>query len=150
VADAFETFVVTNEPRLRRALVAAYGPEAGREATAAALAWAWEHWEQVQAMTNPVGYLYRVGQSSGRERKQPTLMPEESPELSRFEPALESALAALSEQQRVSVLLVEGYGLTQQETADLLGISVSSVRVHLRRAMERLRVALGEVVDDGR
>jgi hypothetical protein len=39
----FEAFVHDVEPRLRRALVAAYGFERGREATADALSWSWEH-----------------------------------------------------------------------------------------------------------
>jgi DNA-directed RNA polymerase specialized sigma24 family protein len=41
---AFSQFVTEVEPRLRRALVALRGAEAGRDATAEALAWAWEHW----------------------------------------------------------------------------------------------------------
>ncbi len=44
-ADTFEAFVRDAEPRLRRALVAAYGPEQGRDAAAEALAYAWEHWD---------------------------------------------------------------------------------------------------------
>lgn len=62
--DAFTEFFRDVEPRLRRALVAAYGTERGREAAAEALARAWEHWADVVEMSNPVGYLYRVGQSS--------------------------------------------------------------------------------------
>jgi len=40
----FELFALDVEPRLRRALVAAYGSDRGREAAAEALAYAWEHW----------------------------------------------------------------------------------------------------------
>jgi len=42
-AAEFEGFVRESEPRLRRALVAAYGFEEGRDATAEALAYGWEH-----------------------------------------------------------------------------------------------------------
>ena len=59
--DAFSTFVVEVEPRLRRALTATFGPEVGREAAAEALAYGWTHWERVGAMDNAAGYLYRVG-----------------------------------------------------------------------------------------
>jgi hypothetical protein len=38
----FDLFFQLTEPRLRRALMAAYEFETGREATAEALAWAWE------------------------------------------------------------------------------------------------------------
>ena len=44
-AAEFEAFTREGEPKLRRALVAAYGFEHGRDATAKALAYAWEHWE---------------------------------------------------------------------------------------------------------
>ena len=64
--DEFATFMLDAEPRLRRALVAAFGSQRGREATAESLAWGWEHWTRVRAMHNPVGYLYRVGRSRTR------------------------------------------------------------------------------------
>ena len=47
------------EPRLRRALVALCGVEAARDATAEALAYAWQHWDRIAAMRNPAGYVYR-------------------------------------------------------------------------------------------
>lgn len=65
----FRAFVLATEPRLRRALTAAYGTERGREATAEALALAWEKWPKVRAMKNPAGYLYRAGQSRTRTRR---------------------------------------------------------------------------------
>ncbi len=65
-SDAFEAFVRDVEPRLRRALVAAYGFEDGRDAAAEALGYAWEHWERLHDMANLPGYLYRVGQSRRR------------------------------------------------------------------------------------
>jgi DNA-directed RNA polymerase specialized sigma24 family protein len=57
----FEGFVRESEPRLRCALVAAYGFEEGRDATAEAFAYAWEHWERVRQMPNALGYLFRAG-----------------------------------------------------------------------------------------
>src|ERR1700722_1002963 len=62
----FEAFVHKVEPGLRRALLAAYGFERGREAAAEALAWSWEHWSRVKRMKNPAAYLFRVGQSHTR------------------------------------------------------------------------------------
>ena len=66
VEDEFTVFVKDVEPRLSYAFAAAYGVEVGREATADALAYAWEHWSEVRGMENAGGYLYRVGQSSAR------------------------------------------------------------------------------------
>lgn len=63
---SFEVFVAEVEPRLRRALVAGFGPVAGRDAAAEALAIAWERWEKVRGMDNPAGYLYRIGQNRAR------------------------------------------------------------------------------------
>jgi hypothetical protein len=60
---SFTAFFREAEPRLRRALIAAVGAERGREATSDALAYAWEHWERIEDMENPAGYVYRVGRS---------------------------------------------------------------------------------------
>lgn len=65
----FERFFVDVEPRLRAALVARYGPSTGRAVTVDALTYAWEHWDRLSQMANPVGYLFRVGQSASRVLK---------------------------------------------------------------------------------
>jgi RNA polymerase sigma-70 factor (ECF subfamily) len=146
--DDFEGFVRSVEPRLRRALVATRGAELGREATAEALAYAWEHWDRVQALTNPVGYLYRVGQSRSRRRKVRLLpAPTEADRLPDVDPRLREVVRSLPEQQRVAVLLVHGYEWTHGEVAELLGVSPSTVSTHVQRGMatlrERLEVTVG-------
>ncbi|MGO9343980.1 MAG: hypothetical protein ACLP6E_15925, partial [Acidimicrobiales bacterium] len=105
-APEFEAFVIQVEPRLRSALVAAYGLDRGREATAAALGWAWEHRGQLAKLENKVAFLYRVGQSSTRRRKEPVIFTRAEASEPWFEPGLAPALAALSERQRVAVVLV--------------------------------------------
>jgi DNA-directed RNA polymerase specialized sigma24 family protein len=75
-SSSFTEFVEDNELRLRQALMASFGPEAGRDAAAEALAYGWEHWDRVHGMRNPVGYLFRVGQSRGSKmarRRKPVL-----------------------------------------------------------------------------
>lgn len=138
------------EPSLRQALIATYGAVDGREATVDALSWAWEHWDQLAAATNKTGYLYRVGQTATRkfatrdltllgdpddDRRNDGLPPE-------FEPNLVPALRGLSDQQRTAVLLVHGYQWSQTEVAELLDITPSTVREHLRRGLDRLRTQL--------
>ena len=54
-----------------------------------------------------------------------------------------SILAGLSEKQRVSVLLVTGFGWKLSEVAELLGISVSTVQNHVERGLKNLRSKLG-------
>jgi DNA-directed RNA polymerase specialized sigma24 family protein len=138
----FRHFLQEAEPRLRRALVAAYGGERGREATAEALAYAWEHWERVGTMSNATGYLYRVGQSRTRARlKRPLFVRPEHPE-PWFEPSLAPALEKLSERQRTAVVLVHGFGWTLREVAECTDVKVTSVQNHLDRGMQKLRAAL--------
>src|SRR5437763_9353872 len=96
--ESFDRFVREHEPRLRRALVAAYGPERGSEAVAEAMAYAWERWDRVQTMDNPAGFLYRVGQSRTRRLgRRPVRFPAvASPvALPWVEPGLPHALEAL-------------------------------------------------------
>jgi DNA-directed RNA polymerase specialized sigma24 family protein len=147
--DGFEDFFVVAEPRLRRALVAAYGIERGREAAAEALAYAWEHWSEVRVMKNPTGYLYRVGQTRSRARKDRIVFTLDHPSDSEplVEPGLAGALAELSERQRIAVVLVHGFGWQLHEVAEVTGIAVTSVQNHVERGLARLRAAL-EVHED--
>lgn len=142
--DGFESFIGEVEPRLRRALIARYGRERGREATAEALGWAWEHRDRLAEMTKPVAFLYRVGQSRSRPRKQRLPADRDIFREPEVEPNLSAAVSKLSERQRVAVMLVHGAGWTPSEVAELLSIDVSSVQTHLRRGLDSLRRALGE------
>lgn len=145
---AFRSFVEEVEPRLRRAFTLLRGVDDGMDATAEALAWAWQHWAEVQAMANPAGYLYRVGSSRTR-RRLPRFSPPPVPAAAPgFEPGLVPALARLSRRQRTAVVLVHGCGWTHQEVADALDVSRSSVGTHVDRAMAQLRKDLG-VEHDG-
>jgi len=139
----FEAFVKVAEPRLSRALAAAYGFEDGRDATAEALAYAWEHWARLQHIANLPGYLFRVGQTRSRRRRQPVVFAvPDAPDYA-FEPGLPGALAGLTERQRVAVVLVHGYGYTLREVAELIGIRPTTVQNHLSRGLERLRSQMG-------
>lgn len=144
----FDSLVATLRPRLARAFVTAYGIDRGQDALAEALAYAWEHFEELRQMTNPAGYLYRVGQSRTRSRRRPPAFPvPASIGVPDVEPQLPGALLALSERQRVCVVLVFAYEWTHQEVADLLGLSRSSVQNHVERGVAGLRLAIGEETD---
>lgn len=142
VSQDFERFFAATEPALRRALVAKYGPERGREATAEALAWAWENWEQLRAIENRLGYLYRVGQSLTRVRRVPRLQAQVHHDPPPRDPALAEALDRLTERQRVAVVLVHGFSYSMREVAELEGIKVTTVQNHLERGLARLRQLL--------
>ncbi len=148
-SEDFAAFVREGGARLRRAFIAAYGPEVGAEATSDALAYGWEHWDRVSGMKNPAGYLYRVGQSKARRyRRRPARLPEAEDRASPWvEPGLPDAMGELSERQRQAIVLCHGFGWTLVEAADLLGVGPSTVQRHIDRGMQKLRSRLG--VDDG-
>jgi DNA-directed RNA polymerase specialized sigma24 family protein len=144
----FEAFVRATEPRLSRALAAAYGFEDGRDATAEALAYAFEHWERLRDVENLPGYLFRVGQSRSRRRRQPVLFAVPDGSDHDFEPGLPAALAGLTQRQRLAVVLVHGYGFTLREVAELTGVRPTTMQNHLNRGLARLRLTLGVRDDD--
>lgn len=143
---AFTEFVGDIGPKLRQSLIAALGPETGREAAADALAWAWEHWAKLQAMDNPGGYLYRLGRNRANSslRRRPVFPPHEREIQDDYwvEPGLPAALAQLSEMQRVAVLLVHGFGWTYREVAEHVRVASGTVQVHVNRGMAKLRTDL--------
>lgn len=145
----FEHFASVHGLSLRRVLIAHYGADIGPDLHADALAYAWEHWDTVSLMDNPLGYLYRVAQSAARKHhrwgRAPAFPPETgAPADARgYEPGLDQALLALTEAQRVSVVLVHSFGWAYAEVADLLEVPVTTVRNHVHRGLERLRTALG-------
>jgi RNA polymerase sigma factor (sigma-70 family) len=136
---AFRLFVAEAEPRLRRALIAAYGYERGREATAEALAFAWENWSRLDRVENLMGYLYRVGQSRTRSKKAPLFFERSSWDEPLFDPRLVTALAALPQRQRVAVFLAHGAGWTHAEVGELMGVKAPTVQKHVERGLAHLR-----------
>jgi RNA polymerase sigma-70 factor (ECF subfamily) len=149
LADSFSEFVKSNERRLRESLSAACGDQVGRDAAAEALEYGWENWDRVRDMENPAGYLFKVGRGRGRRmlsRSRPLFDRVDPVRLPDVEPKLPEALARLSERQRMIVILIHCDQWTQGEVAELLGLSRSSVRNHLDRAMGSLRKTIGGVL----
>jgi len=139
----FHVVLEEAERRLRRALPAAVGVDATPDAIGEALAWAWEHRDQVGTLDNPHGYLYRIAVNAGRrQRRTPHLPPVDTARLPEVEPGLVPALAALSPMQRQTVWLVHACEWTYAETAEALDISASAVGTHITRGMTRLRTAI--------
>ena len=143
--ESFEEFLESATPGLCRAFVARYGTELGNEASSDAIAWAWEHRQELQSKGNPIGYLFRVGQTSvraqTRRRRRFALPVEDRSDAAPSDagPELHTALERLSGDQRVAVLMVHAHGYSYAETAATLDISVAAVRNHVHRGMQRLR-----------
>ena len=137
----FESFARGARPRLVRALAPQRGDEAV-DGAAEALAYAWEHWDRVSGMDNPIGYLYRVGQTRTRRKKTPLLPSPESIGVPDVEPALIPALLRLPEAQRTAVWLVHACQWHYAEVAEALGTTTSMVGNHVSRGLARLRQEL--------
>lgn len=143
--EAFATFAAKSGERIRRALVAAFGPDIGTDAAAEAMAIAWEDWDGVSSRPNPAGYVFGIGRNVARKKMRPQrLFP--TPEPSRepwIEPGLPAAISDLSENQRTAVLLTSGYGWTFREVAEVMDVGLSTVQSHVERGMAKLRNSLG-------
>ena len=140
--DTFTEFVVTVESKLQHALIASFGVDHGREALAEAFAYAWEHWDRIQGMDNPVGYLYRVAQNHAKKvlSKRKVMFTDAPLAIVPWvEPGLPLALAQLSERQRVAVYLVHGQEWSTREVSEFLGVSKTTVQKHVERGMKKLR-----------
>lgn len=143
--------LVEVEARLKRAFVARYGLDPGLDVAADAMAWAWTNREQVAQANNPVGVLYRVGQSRARRYlrwkhrlARPAFPPEEAADGATWiEPGLDVALGGLDVEHRTAVVLVHCFQWTYQEVADLEGVPLHTVRNRVHRGLERLRSHLG-------
>jgi DNA-directed RNA polymerase specialized sigma24 family protein len=93
-------------------------------------------------MANPVGYLYRVGQSRTRRRRYPRLPEPQAVGLPDIEPRLIPTLLRLPETQRAAVWLVHACQWRYTEVAEALDTSPSMVGNHVARGLARLRAEL--------
>lgn len=146
IVDEFTAFVEDVEPKLKHALCANFGKDLGIEATAEALAFAWEHWDRVSETGNPAGYLYGVGRNTARKRMRSRHPVFPAVPLNRtpwVEPGLPKALAGLPERQRVAVMLVHSFEWTLSEVAEVMGVSKPTVQKHVDRGMAKLRKQIG-------
>lgn len=67
-AGAFDDFVTLVRPRLQTALGATFGFDVSEDATAQALAFAWENWDRIASMRNPADYVFGVGRNIARRQ----------------------------------------------------------------------------------
>jgi DNA-directed RNA polymerase specialized sigma24 family protein len=93
-------------------------------------------------MDDPARYLFFVGRSRTRRRRQPVVFEVSHATEPYVEPGLGRALARLSERQRVAVVLVHGFGWTHREVAELTGSRPTTVQNHLERGLRKLRTYL--------
>ena len=111
--------------------------------------YAWRHWNKVTRMSNPSGWLYRVGQSRARRYfRRPKRLPEPRSQTDPLvEPGLPRALESLSDAQRVAVLLTQAFGYPVREAAAIVGVSASTIQQNTQRGLDKLRAEIGVFSD---
>lgn len=70
------------------------------------------------------------------------VLPESAVHDANFDPDIEKALASLSDEFRVAVVLCDIEGLSYEEIADVLGIKLGTVRSRIHRGRTQLRETL--------
>lgn len=82
--------------------------------------------------------------ADGAEERIPSadMLPEHVVHHAGFDPDVESALASLSQEFRVAVILCDVEGLSYEEIANVLGLKLGTVRSRIHRGRVQLREAL--------
>jgi DNA-directed RNA polymerase specialized sigma24 family protein len=145
--DDFDAFFRDAEPRLRRAFACRVAPHTVPDAVGAALEYAWVNWDRVAPMEFRVAYLFRVGLSRTRRRREGLLPAPPSADGIHVEPGRVDAFRRLPPRQRDVVWLVDACGWTPTEAAEALGLSLSATRTHRTRGLDGLRRHLGVHTD---
>jgi RNA polymerase sigma-70 factor, ECF subfamily len=150
--SVFEEFYRAERSNVLRAVVFALDDaDLGVESTDEALARAYERWDEVAAMRNPSGWVYRVAVNFGRnrlrrtllERRKPVPPDRDRPDLEGVaDPAVARALAALPLDQREVVVLRYHLDWSIDEIAEAVDIPAGTVKSRLHRALQRLETML--------
>jgi RNA polymerase sigma-70 factor (sigma-E family) len=129
-------------------------PDAADDLAAEAFLQMWQNWDRVDRADNPVAYARGVVAVLVRNRQRRLVREREcltalgpadsatrvAPEPSDVDAVLDvrEALRRMPYGRRVCILLRYGYGLSEAETADLLGIAVGTVKSQTSRGAGQL------------
>jgi RNA polymerase sigma-70 factor (ECF subfamily) len=145
--DRIERLYRDRGDRIWRGLLAFSGdPEVASDAVAEAFAQVLRRGDEVR---DPERWIWRAafriaaGELKQRRRSE-AFVAEGSYEMEEPARDLVVALGALSERQRVSVVLHDAAGYPSKEVARIIGSTEVAVRVHLMRGRRRLRELLKE------
>lgn len=154
-AMAFPEFYAAHYADLARLARRLSGePDAADDLAAEAFLQMWRNWDRVDRADNPVAYARGVVAVLVRNRQRRLLREREcltaigpgdstaraAPKDSDVDAVLDvrEALRRMPYGRRVCVLLRYGYGLSEAETADLLGIAVGTVKSQTSRGADQL------------
>src|SRR5262249_37830809 len=121
---------------------------AAEDIAAETMSRAYAHWERIRNEPYRDAWVMRVATNlSLNATRRRRFLPLERPPVSEDDAtatrlALGAALRALPDRQREVIVLRHLAGLSEPEVAEYLGISLGSVKTHMRRAKESLRGSL--------
>jgi RNA polymerase sigma-70 factor, ECF subfamily len=156
-SPSFESFYDAESQMLFRRLWLVTGNRAeAEELMQDAFLKIWERWEQVAAMDNPVGYLYRTAMNLFRKRHRRAMLAIRrsvglAPAQDDFAAADERetvrhVLSTLPPRQRAALVLTEMLGFSANEAGRALGVHASTVRSLSQQGRQSFRTAME--VDD--
>ena len=162
--EAFAELVRRHERRLRLVLVRVLGDDRdAEEATQDAFVQAWRHLDRYRGDAAVFTWLYRIGVNEALARKRRKRLvttelteseaessshapretqPEAGAEMAETRAHVERALAALPEDYREAVVLRDLVGLSNEEVADALGLSLAAAKSRIHRGRMQLRALL--------
>ena len=138
--------------------------EDARDALQEAFVKAWKHRHEVPQVANLKAWIFRIALNTARDMRQTAwrrkreslpegelmpataqLSPEAVAEDRETIARLRSAIGQLRDEEREVFLLRQNGDLTYDEIGESLGIPTGTAKTRMRLAIEKLRVALGEV-----
>lgn len=148
--ESFDAAFLALFPRAFRLSYRLLGDRAAAEdAAAEAMARAFSDWKRVSELPYREAWVLRVASNIAldqiRRRKLPLVAPAvmaEDEDARALRVALWAALRALPRRQREIVVLRYVAGLTENEVAQLLGLSLGTVKTHVTRGRAALRHAM--------
>jgi RNA polymerase sigma-70 factor (ECF subfamily) len=152
----FDQLFLANFSRVREISARIVGDRAVAEEIAAeAFARAYARWSKVRRYDNPVAWVVRTASNASIDvlRRRRADLPEvpvdqeTATRLVEIRASLVPALRSLPRRQRQVVVLRYVADLTDDQVAEVLGVSAGTVKVHLHRALPALRRRLEDGPD---
>ena len=151
ITVTFEVFYTQSWDDVYRAVAVAIGDhDLAAEAVDEAMTRAFERWRSVSVMNNPTGWVYRTAMNwaisrlrrrrLARRHPRPVHDPVVSP--TQLDTDLAAALQALPVRQRSVIVARFLLDLSEQQTAEALGIPIGTVKSRTSRALAKLREVL--------
>lgn len=168
--EAFAEIVRRHERRLRLVLVRVLGDDRdAEEATQDAFVQAWRHLDRYRGDAAVFTWLYRIGMNEALARKRRKRLttteltvseaetathvrrdtqPEASAEAAEVKARVEEALVSLPDDYREAVVLRDLVGLSNEEVADALELSLAAAKSRIHRGRMQLRALLEPFTGD--